>query len=326
MIVVTGAAGFIGSAFVWKLNCEGRQDVVAVDQVAAPEAGPLGRLCYHAYLDKNDFLAQVREDRVPYPVEGVVHLGACSATTERDTEFLRENNTEYTRHLAEWAVRRGIRFLYASSGATYGDGSAGFSDAVENMPRLQPLNPYGASKHQFDLWALETGLLRQIAGFKFFNVFGPNEYHKGGMVSGAYRMFHQVRDTGKVCLFRSEHPDYADGEQRRDFVYVKDCVDALWWFLRNPAATGLFNVGSGEARSWNDLALAVFAALGAPPRIEYIPLPETLRGAYQYYTEADLSRLRAVGYTAPFTPLEAAVADYVRYLAGPEPYLTTGSP
>jgi ADP-L-glycero-D-manno-heptose 6-epimerase len=239
-----------------------------------------------------------------------------------DREYLRENNTEYTRHLAKWAVRRGVRFLYASSAATYGDGSLGFSDDDETTRRLRPLNPYGESKHQFDLWALEHGYLDRIAGFKFFNVFGPNEYQKGPMISGAYRAFQQITATGKVSLFRSNHPEYADGEQRRDFVYVKDCVEVLWWFLCHPAANGLFNVGTGEARTWSDLARAVFAALDLPPRVEYIAAPDNLRATYQYHTQADLTRLRSVGCDVPFRSLEEAVADYVRnHLTRPQPYL-----
>jgi ADP-L-glycero-D-manno-heptose 6-epimerase len=327
MIVVTGAAGFIGSAMVWKLNQEGIRDVLIVDQPGIDQdRGPIPYLQYAEFLGQNQFLELVREDRVPTEVEAVVHMGACSATTEQNREYLRENNTEYTRHLAEWAVRRGVRFLYASSAATYGDGGLGFRDDDETTRRLRPLNPYGESKQQFDLWALEQGLLDRIAGVKFFNVFGPNEYEKGPMISGAYRAFLQIQETGRVSLFRSDHPEYRDGEQRRDFVYVKDCVEVLWWFLRNPGAYGLFNVGTGQARTWNDLAHAVFAALGRPPRIEYVPAPDSLRAAYQYWTQADLTRLRSVGCDHRFLSLEDAVTDYVQnHLLRPNPWLEGAS-
>lgn len=323
MIVVTGAAGFIGSALVWRLNQAGIEEILAVDTAGKEgTAPPLLGLRVTELVDRERFLEAVRGDRLPRSIRAVVHLGACAETTERDEQFLRKNNTEYTRHLAEWTVRNGARFLYASSAATYGDGSQGFSDADEATLRLRPLNPYGASKHAFDLHVLRSDLRGRIAGFKFFNVFGPNEYHKGPMVSGAYRMAQQIRETGRIALFRSEHPDYGDGEQRRDFVYVKDCVELLWWFLQRPEVNGLFNVGTGQDRSWNDLARAIFAALERPEAIDYVPLPEALRGSYQYYTAADLTRLRAAGYDRPFTPLEDAVADYVRgYLTQPNPYL-----
>lgn len=324
MIVVTGADGFIGSAMVWKLNREGVRDILAVDAFPEGRVGPaLAHTCYTGVMQHDEFLQRVLQDGVPGGVTALIHLGACAATTEQDVDYLRRNNTEYSAHLARWAVRRGVRFLYASSAATYGDGSQGFSDAEETTVALQPLNPYARSKQEFDLWLRAEGLSHLAAGFKFFNVFGPNEYHKGSMVSGVYRIFHQVRETGRARLFRSAHPDYANGEQRRDFVYVKDCVDAVWWFLRHPDANGLFNVGTGEARTWNDLARAVFAALDLPPQLDYVPLPEALRDSYQYHTQADLRRLRAVGYARPFTPLEEAVADYVRgYLVPGSRYLT----
>lgn len=323
MIVVTGVAGFIGSAMVWQLNREGRQDLLIVDRPGTRmDQGPLPHLRFAEFLDQNQFLTLVREDRLPHPIEAIIHLGACSATTEQNREYLRENNTEYTRHLAEWSVRQGARFLYASSAATYGDGSLGFSDDDATTRRLQPLNPYGESKQLLDLWALENGLLGQIAGFKFFNVFGPNEYEKGPMISGAYRAFQQIQATGRVSLFASDHPEYGDGEQARDFVYVKDCVEVLSWFLRHPGVNGLYNIGTGQARTWNALAQAVFAALDRPPQVDYVPAPETIRAAYQYWTQADLTHLRGAGCTHRFLSLEAAVKDYVQnHLCRPNPYL-----
>lgn len=323
MIAVTGAGGFIGSAVVWRLNREGIDDILVVDTRAAGELSPnLTRLRYARSMDRGEFLAAVRENRLDLPLEAVVHMGACSSTAEQNEEFLRANNTDYSRALAEWCVPRGVRFLYASSAATYGDGSLGFSDDPGTTRRLRPLNPYGRSKQAFDLWVLEQGFDQRVAGFKFFNVFGPNEYHKGPMVSGAYRSFLQARDRGVVTLFRSDHPGFADGEQRRDFVYVRDCVDLVWWFLNRPDANGIYNVGAGVARTWRDLARAVFAGLERPESVEFVPMPEGLHAGYQYHTQADPTRLRAVGYHAPFTPLEDAVEEYVRaYLLAPDPYL-----
>lgn len=323
MYVVTGGAGFIGSACIWKLNREGIDDVIAVDGVsgtAAPEN--LRSLRIRDLLDKQAFIDRVRADRVPFPVEAVIHMGACSSTTERDLEYLAENNVRYTRDLAEWCLARNIRFIYASSGATYGDGALGFSDDDRLTPQLQPLNPYGASKQAVDVWALETGAAARIAGLKFFNVFGPNEYHKGSMSSFVFKAYHQFRREGRVRLFRSDRAEIADGEQRRDFVYVKDCVEVVQWLLEHPDANGIFNVGTGTARTWNDLAAAVAAAMEVDLRIEYVDMPAELRGAYQYHTLADTQKLRRAGFDRPFRSLEEAVADYVRgYLAQPDPYL-----
>lgn len=323
MIVVTGAAGFIGSAMVWKLNREGVTDVLAVDEAGRDDAeGPLSRLRTAGFLSKEAFLEQVLADSLPSEVDGIVHMGACSATTERDEDYLRRNNTGYTRILAEWCLNHGARYLYASSAATYGDGSLGFSDSDELTPRLQPLNPYGVSKLRFDQWVLDQGLQDRLAGFRFFNVFGPNEYRKGGMVSGAFRMFQQVKDHGRVSLFESNHPNYGHGEQERDFVSVSDCVEVLWWFLRHPEANGIFNVGTGQARTWNDLARAVFAAMEREADIRYVPLPDALKDSYQYHTQADLTRLRAAGCNLSFRSLEQGVSEYVReFLLQPDPWL-----
>jgi ADP-L-glycero-D-manno-heptose 6-epimerase len=323
MIVVTGAAGFIGSAMVWKLNREGVSDILAVDESGRDDAeGPLSRLRASAFRSKGDFLEQVLADSLPDNVDAIIHMGACSATTERDEAYLQRNNTDYSRHLAEWCLSHDARYLYASSAATYGDGSLGFSDSDDLTPRLQPLNPYGRSKLRFDQWVLDRGLQNRLAGFRFFNVFGPNEYRKGGMVSGAYRMFNQVREQGYVSLFDSANPEYGHGEQERDFVSVSDCVEVLWWFLQHPEANGIFNVGTGQARTWNDLANAVFTAMGREPDIRYVPLPEALKASYQYHTQADLTRLRAVGCDVPFRSLERGVSEYVReHLMQPDPWL-----
>jgi ADP-L-glycero-D-manno-heptose 6-epimerase len=240
------------------------------------------------------------------------HLGACSSTTEMNEEYLRENNFEYSRKLAEWALRAGVRFVYASSAATYGDGSAGMDDKdPRQLERLQPLNPYGKSKHSMDLHAWRQGWLDRIVGLKYFNVFGPNENHKGDMRSVVCKSYGQVLETGVIRLFKSYRPEYGDGEQRRDFHYVKDAVSMTLHLAANPTANGIFNIGSGKAHSWNELALAVFAALGREPRIQYIEMPESIRDKYQYFTRADIQKLLSTGYGQPITPLKEAVRDYV---------------
>jgi ADP-L-glycero-D-manno-heptose 6-epimerase len=258
---------------------------------------------------------------LPFTVDAVFHLGACSSTTETDVSFLMENNFEYTKQLAQWTADENIRFIYASSAATYGDGSEGFSDDQDGIETLKPLNPYGYSKQLFDLWAKRNGLLDKIVGLKYFNVFGPNEYHKADMRSFVLKAFEQINTTGKVRLFKSHRPDYNDGEQKRDFLYVKDAVDMTLFFYDNPETSGIYNLGAGISRSWNDLAKAVFVAMGKSPNIEYIDMPETIRNQYQYYTEADITKLRTAGYKKPITQLEDAVKDYVRNYLQKSAYL-----
>jgi ADP-L-glycero-D-manno-heptose 6-epimerase len=323
MIIVTGGAGFIGSAFVWKLNATGRDDLLLVDALDATDKWKnLVNLRFVDYLDRAAFLDRLERNALPDAIEAVVHMGACSDTTERDSAFLMENNYRYTRRLAEWSLARNVRFIYASSGATYGDGGAGYSDADEVSRRLKPLNMYGYSKQLLDLWALQTGAAARIVGLKFFNVFGPNEYHKGEMRSVVHKAFGQIRDTGSVKLFKSYRSEYRDGEQVRDFVYVKDVVEVMAWLLANPKVNGLFNVGTGTARTWKDLVNAVFAAMKVPPKTEFIEMPEHLRDRYQYRTEADISKLKTAGYPGAFRRLEDAVRDYVQnYLLQDDPYL-----
>jgi ADP-L-glycero-D-manno-heptose 6-epimerase len=322
MIVVTGGAGFIGSAFVWKLNQEGIENIVIVDRLGTKDKWKnLVNRRFAEFIHKDDFLPLVCADRVPFAVSAIIHMGACSATTERDADFLWQNNYEYTRSLAQWAIKHNIHFIYASSAATYGDGSRGFSDDHGKIATLRPINMYGYSKQVFDLWVLNNSLEDKIAGIKFFNVFGPNEYHKEDMTSVIFKAYHQIRETGQVRLFKSYKPEYADGGQLRDFVYVKDCINTMWWFLQNPSANGIFNLGTGKARSWNDLIVAVFAALGLKPNIEYIPMPEGLRNQYQYFTEAKMDKLQAAGCPAVFSSLEDSVRDYVvNYLQNTDPH------
>jgi ADP-L-glycero-D-manno-heptose 6-epimerase len=242
----------------------------------------------------------------------IFHLGACSSTTETNEKYLRENNFEYSRALAEWAIGAGVRFVYASSAATYGDGSAGMDDSdPRQLERLRPLNLYGQSKQWMDLHAWREGWLDRIVGLKYFNVFGPNENHKGDMRSLVCKSYTEALKTGVIHLFKSYRPEYRDGEQRRDFLYVKDAVAMTLHLAANPAANGIFNIGSGVARTWKDLARAVFAALGREPCIEYIDMPESIREKYQYFTQADIHKLLSTGYDLPITSLEDAVRDYV---------------
>jgi len=255
-------------------------------------------------------------------IEAIVHLGACSSTTETDAEYLMRNNFDYARAVARFALAQGARFVVASSAATYGDGSVGFDDDPAGLDALKPLNMYGYSKHLFDLWARREGLLGELASLKFFNVYGPNEYHKGDMRSVVCKAFKQIRETGRLKLFKSYRPEYPDGGQQRDFLYVKDAVAVMLWLLDHPEVNGIFNVGAGVARTWNDLAAAVFAAMDREPAVDYVDMPETLRGKYQYFTEAKMARLRGAGYGTPFFSLEDGVADYVRqYLAATDRYL-----
>ncbi len=323
MIIVTGGAGFIGSAFVWKLNQEGIEDIVIVDQLGSDDKWKnLVNLRFADYIHKDEFMNLVLADEVPFETSAVIHMGACSSTTERDADYLWENNYLYSRELAEWALRHDARFIYASSAATYGDGSSGFSDDHEKISQLKPINMYGYSKQIFDLWILKNKLESKVAGIKFFNVFGPNEYHKGDMTSVIYKAFNQIKETGKMRLFKSYRKEYPDGGQMRDFVYVKDCLDVMWWFLNNPEVNGIYNLGTGKARTWKDLIKAVFAAMERKANIQYIEMPVALRNQYQYFTEAQMNKLKSAGYPVTFAPLEETVRDYVvNYLQNIDPHL-----
>jgi len=313
MIIVTGGAGLIGSALVWKLNQQGRDDVVIVDHLGSSEKWRnLAPLRFRDYIEKDRFLPLLEGIFGSEPVEAVFHLGACSSTTERNVSYLIENNFEYSKRLTQYALKAGARFIYASSAATYGDGSLGFCDDEAILHRLRPLSAYGYSKQLFDLWLQQNSLLDKVVGLKYFNVFGPNEHHKGEMRSVVLKAFEQIIETGGMTLFRSHHPDYRDGEQLRDFVYVKDAADMTLFFLERTTSNGIFNVGTGTARSWNDLAKAIFAAMGRTPNIAYIDMPEHIRPRYQYYTCADPSKMWSAGYATLCTPLEDSVADYVR--------------
>jgi ADP-L-glycero-D-manno-heptose 6-epimerase len=324
LIVITGAAGFIGSALAWRLNQLGRNDLLLVDNLRTSASWRnLVPLSYLDYMEKDDFLAALEAGRLDdREVEAVFHLGACSSTTEQDATYLVRNNHEYSKRLASWCLDRArpARFIYASSAATYGDGAQGYRDDHATLAGLRPLNAYGYSKQMFDLWNMHHGHLDKVVGIKYFNVYGPNEYHKGDMKSMVAKAFDQIRDEGRVKLFKSHRPDYRDGEQVRDFVYVKDAVDMTLHFLDPRVKGGIYNVGSGQARSWLDMMKALFAAMGREPKIDFVPMPEILRGKYQYHTLAELSKIRAAGYDKPIRTLEEGVRDYVGYLeAGHQP-------
>jgi len=312
MIVVTGGAGFIGSAIIWRLNSLNQKNIIVVDELGTDEKWKnLSGLSFDDFIHKNDFL-EVIETKLKHGISAIIHMGAISSTTEKNADLLLKNNYEYTKKLAEFCIKTNARFIYASSAATYGSGERGFNDSEDEIMSLRPLNMYGYSKHLFDLWALKENLFGKITGLKYFNVYGPNEYHKGDMRSVVHKAFEQALSTGKVKLFKSKNPNYKDGEQKRDFLFVKDAVEMTLYFMNNPGKNGLFNVGSGTARTWNDLVKALFGALGKPVNIEYIEMPEHLSEKYQYFTEAKMDKIKKAGYSKPISSLEDGVTDYVK--------------
>lgn len=313
MIVVTGGTGFIGSAIIQELNQRGVSDILVVDDLDHEEKkNNLAILKYVELHDKSDFLKAILSRALTAPITAIFHMGACSSTTETNQDFLTKNNFEYTRHLAEFSLETGTRFIYASSAATYGDGAQGYQDDETRLGPLTPLNLYGDSKHRFDLWARDKKAFARIVGLKYFNVYGPNEYHKGDMQSMVRKGFLQIQRTGKMRLFKSYKPEYTDGGQERDFLYIKDAVAMTLFFLDRPEIGGLFNVGSGTARNWNHLAHALFSAMGKEPDIEYIEMPTSIRDQYQYHTKAQMGKIQKAGYDAPATPLEDGIQDYVQ--------------
>jgi ADP-L-glycero-D-manno-heptose 6-epimerase len=318
MIVVTGGAGFIGSAIVWRLNELGETKIIVVDELGTDEKWKnLVPLKFDDFVHKDDFISMVLDDEVPFEINSIIHMGANSSTTEKDADFLFSNNYLYTKELAKYCLDKEIRYIYASSAATYGDGLLGFDDDENKLEALRPLNMYGYSKQLFDLWAKKNKAFNKIVGLKYFNVYGPNEYHKGDMRSVVHKAFEQVRDTGKVRLFKSLNPEYKDGEQRRDFIYIKDAVEMTLFFIDKPNINGLFNLGTGKARTWNDLVTALFKSTNMPVNIEYIDLPKQLENKYQYFTEASMARIKKAGYNIPITSLEDGITDYVqKYLLG----------
>lgn len=312
MIIITGGAGFIGANLVEELNRRGQDNILIVDHLGESEKWKnLVGLKYADYLDKTEFRTRLLDGYWGNDVSAVFHLGACSSTTERNMDYLMENNYRYTIDLAEWAVRHEVRFIYASSAATYGEGEMGFSDDDESTMQLRPLNGYAYSKHLFDLYAMRSELLKKIVGLKFFNVFGPKENHKGSMTSVVTQAIEQIKTTGAQRLFKSYRDDYAHGEQNRDFIYVKDCVRVMLDLMDRVDVNGLYNLGTGKARTWNDLARAVFSALNIPENIIYIDMPDHLQGKYQYHTQANMNKLSSQHINTNFPTLEESVRDYV---------------
>lgn len=313
-IIVTGGAGFIGSNLVEELNNRGEDRILIVDNLKEGiKWKNLIGLKFLDYINKDEFIERIEKNQFK-DVSAIIHLGACSSTTVKDLNYLWKNNYLYSQKLAIFSLKNGINFIYASSAATYGDGSLGFSDDENLLPKLRPLNPYGFFKHLFDLWLYNNGILNKVVGLKYFNVFGEKEFHKGEMRSVVIKAYEQIKKEGKVKLFKSYNPRYEDGGQLRDFIYVKDAVDITLFFLENPDKKGIYNVGTGKARSFRDLVIAVFSALNLPPQIEYIEMPENLRKQYQYFTQADITKLRKAGYNKPMWELEEAVKNYVKFL------------
>lgn len=316
-ILVTGGAGFIGSQLVRALNSRGLERITIADFLETGEKWRnLLPLRFADYLEADDLLPRLHSGKLG-SFDLVLHMGACSSTTETNGPYIIRNNYDFTRDLAEWTLARGARFVYASSAATYGDGSSGMQDRgdLDYLNTLRPLNLYGYSKHLFDAYAARNRLLEKCVGLKFFNVFGPNEQHKGHMRSLVTKSFEQVRDTGAIKLFKSYRPEYADGEQKRDFIYVRDAAEMTLHLAFDDNAAGLFNIGSGRAETWLDLALSVFGAMNRESNIEFIDMPESMREKYQYFTQADISRLRAAGYDTPVTQLADAVRETVAQLS-----------
>jgi ADP-L-glycero-D-manno-heptose 6-epimerase len=324
MKIITGGAGFIGSAICWRLNTIGIDDIVIVDSdMDGTKQRNLEYLKYLEFIDKQTFLTKLNNGIFSGKADTLYHMGACTSTTETDMDYLTKNNYEYSKTLGLWCIKNNVRYIYASSAATYGDGEMGFDDDEKLIPELKPLNKYGLSKQMFDMWVLENNLQNKFAGLKYFNVFGPNENHKGDMRSMVNKAYTQIKDTGKLKLFKSLKKEYKDGEQKRDFVYVKDAVEMTIFFdstnETGKSKNGIFNIGSGRASTWVELANAIFKAMGKEPVIEFVDMPDNIKNQYQYFSEANLNKLHSAGYSKKITSLEESVRDYaVNYLARDE--------
>lgn len=314
MIIVTGAAGFIASNLIKRLNNDGFKHIIAVDKFDNPVKNKnLEELTILEKVDRNNFFQWI--EKQTDEIEFIFHIGARTDTAEFDKELLYELNTEYTQKIWQICIEKQIPLIYASSAATYGLGELGYKDDEALIPQLKPLNPYGESKNEFDIWALQQAQKPFFwAGLKFFNVYGPGEYHKGRMASVILHAHKQIKDTGAMKLFRSHNPEFKDGEQMRDFVYVKDVVDVMIWLMHHRKNSGIYNLGSGKARTFLDLVKAVFKSMDKPEQISFIDTPEDIRDKYQYFTEADMSKLKGIGYKNPFTPLEEGVQDYIKQI------------
>jgi ADP-L-glycero-D-manno-heptose 6-epimerase len=312
--VVTGGAGLIGSAVIWGINNQNLDNIWLVDQWGddSSKKRNLEHLSFRRTLGVRDFRELIHQkDPELADIRTIIHLGACSSTTETNEDYLHDNNFLYTKELCEWSLDNDARFVYASSAATYGDGTQGMDDTDDDIEKFEPLNLYGWSKHKFDLLAKEQGWLGRITGLKYFNVYGPNEEHKAGMRSVVSKAYEQISETGRMTLFKSHRAEYQDGEQKRDFLYVKDAVRMTLWLTENEQSSGLFNLGNGTARTWLDLGHSIFSALGQESKIDFVDMPGMLRDKYQYFTEATIEKLRSCGYTDELFSLEEAVSDYV---------------
>lgn len=326
MYIVTGGAGMIGSSVIWELNSQGISDILVVDNLASSEKWKnLRGLQFLDYIHRDDFIKKVTNANSFAnfgSINTLIHMGACSSTLERNADFLMSNNFNYSTTLCSACLKENVRFINASSAATYGAGEVGYSTDLKTLRKLKPLNIYGYSKHLFDLWANQNNLFSKFVSLKFFNVYGPNEYHKGDMRSLVCKALPQIVKDGRITLFSSDSPNYTDGGQQRDFIYLKDCAKFIGWFIQHPEINGLFNVGTGRARTWNDLARAVFSAMKRKTQIDYIVLPAHLKGRYQYFTEANMSWMEQVNCTVKLTSLEDGIEDYlINYLLPNKPFL-----
>ena len=310
MIIITGGAGFIGSNLIESLNKNNIDNILVIDSNSTKKNSFFQKLSFNEFIDKKTFITTTLNKLNPTNISSIIHLGACSSTTEQNIDYLNNNNTDYTITLAKWSIRNKIRFIYASSAATYGDGRHGFNDETK-IENLTPLNPYGWSKQNADLWLKNNNQFNSVVGLKFFNVYGKYEDYKGSMQSMVSKATSQIKKTGKIKLFKSHVAKYSHGNQIRDFIYVDDCIQIITWLLDNPQINGLFNCGSGIENTWNDLANIIFKTLNIPPNIEYIDMPDSIRNQYQYYTKASMKKLKNTGCPIPQTTLQKGIRKYI---------------